>query len=81
MEALNDNKSFLTPKVGVDKLKKDPCIIQGTDGEIHRLEPFAGSKRGIAYAHSKDLKNWEDISGKAKFPEGTRHRTVFIVNA
>ena len=28
---------------------------------------------------SKDLKNWEDISDKIEFPEGTRHGTVFKI--
>ena len=29
---------------------------------------------------SQDLKDWEDISNKVEFPEGTRHGTVFEVN-
>jgi hypothetical protein len=29
---------------------------------------------------SKDLKNWEDISDKISFPEGTRHGTVLKVD-
>lgn len=28
---------------------------------------------------SKDLKNWQDVSEKVKFPEGTRHGTAFRV--
>lgn len=28
-EALKNEKSFLTPTVGKDKLMRDPCIIQG----------------------------------------------------
>jgi hypothetical protein len=29
---------------------------------------------------SKDLKNWEDISEKISFPEGTRHGTVLKIS-
>lgn len=36
-------------------------------------------KRQYGAVISKDLKNWEDISDKVHFPEGTRHGTVFQV--
>ena len=37
-------------------------------------------KRDMGAVRSKDLKNWEDISAKVTFPEGTRHGTVFKVS-
>jgi beta-xylosidase len=34
-------------------------------------------KGAMGAVRSKDLKNWEDISDKVDFPDGTRHGTVF----
>lgn len=36
-EALNDDRSFLTPQAGGDKLMRDPCIIRGGDGKFHMV--------------------------------------------
>lgn len=59
-EALKDNKSFLAPKVGEDKLMRDPCIILGPDGEFHMVWTVSWKERGIGYAWSKDLINWSE---------------------
>lgn len=80
-KVLNDNKSFLTPEVGEDKHTRDSCVIQEPDGKFHLVWTVSWKEKGIAYAHSEDLKNWGDISGKVKFPKGTKHGTVFTVNA
>ncbi|MDB4582885.1 glycoside hydrolase family 43 protein [Draconibacterium sp.] len=37
-------------------------------------------KHNMGAIRSKDLKNWEDISDKISFPEGTRHGTVLKVD-
>jgi hypothetical protein len=37
------------------------------------------TKHCMGGIRSADLKNWEDISETIKFPEGTRHGTVFKV--
>lgn len=58
--ALNDNKSFLTPGVGVDKLMRDPCIIKGGDGKYHMVWTVSWNERGIGYASSTDLVNWSE---------------------
>jgi predicted GH43/DUF377 family glycosyl hydrolase len=58
--ALNDNKSYLTPTAGKDKLMRDPCIIQGGDGQFHMVWTVSWNEQGIGYAHSEDLKNWSE---------------------
>ena len=59
-EALNDNKSFLTPKVGEDKLMRDPCIIKGPDGKFHMVWTVSWKEKGIGYASSEDLIHWSE---------------------
>ena len=68
--ALNNNKSFLTPEVGRDKLMRDPCIIIGGDNKFHMVWTVSWNEKGIGYANSPD---------KIHFPEGTRHVPVFKV--
>ena len=58
--ALNDNKSFLTPTAGEDKLMRDPCIIQGGDGKFHMVWTVSWNEQGIGYAYSEDLINWSE---------------------
>lgn len=57
---LNEDKSFLTPVVGVSKLMRDPCIIQTNDGTFHMVWTAGWTERGIGYASSKDLINWSE---------------------
>lgn len=57
-EALKNDTSFLTPKVGKDKLMRDPCIIKGGDGLYHMVWTVSWTDKGIGYASSKDLINW-----------------------
>ncbi|GAB1453985.1 hypothetical protein MASR2M47_40410 [Draconibacterium sp.] len=59
-EALNENKSFLTPAVGEDKLMRDPCIIIGPDGKFHMVWTVSWKERGIGYASSVDLIHWSE---------------------
>jgi beta-xylosidase len=59
-EALNDNKSFLTPTVGEDKLMRDPSIIIGPDGKFHMVWTVSWKERGIGYASSDDLIHWSE---------------------
>jgi hypothetical protein len=58
--ALNNDKSFLTPVVGVSKLMRDPCIIQTDDGTFHMVWTAGWTERGIGYSSSKDLINWTE---------------------
>lgn len=59
-KALNNNKSFLTPQVGQDKLMRDPCIIKGADNKFHMVWTVSWNERGIGYANSTDLINWSE---------------------
>jgi beta-xylosidase len=58
--ALNNDKSFLNPIVGISKLMRDPCIIQTEDGIFHMVWTAGWTERGIGYAFSKDLINWSE---------------------
>ena len=58
--ALNNNKSFLAPEVGEDKLMRDPCIISGPDGKFHMVWTVSWKEKGIGYASSDDLIQWSD---------------------
>jgi len=57
-QALNGDKSLLTPTVSKDKLMRDPCIIRGKDGLFHMVWTTSWHDRGIGYASSKDLVHW-----------------------
>jgi hypothetical protein len=57
-QALNGDKSLLTPTVSKDKLMRDPCIIRGHDGLFHMVWTTSWHDRGIGYASSKDLVHW-----------------------
>jgi len=57
--ALKNDKSFLTPQVG-GKLMRDPCIIQGPDGEFHMVWTTSWGDKGIGVAHSADLVEWSE---------------------
>jgi hypothetical protein len=57
--ALKGDKTFLKPTVG-DKLMRDPCITQGSDGLFHMVWTTSWGDKGIGVAHSKDLIEWSE---------------------
>lgn len=59
-KALNEGRSFLTPRVGNDKLMRDPCIIKGPEGKFHMVWTVSWGARGIGYAWSEDLIHWSE---------------------
>ena len=59
-KALNNDKSFLTPEVGISKLMRDPCIIRTDDGTFHMVWTAGWTEKGIGYASSEDLINWSE---------------------
>jgi hypothetical protein len=59
-EALNNDKSVLTPTAGSDKLMRDPCILKGPDGYFHMVWTVSWKEKEIGYARSKDLINWSE---------------------
>ena len=60
---LNDGKSYLAPKIGPDKLMRDPFILQGKDGIFHLVWTSGWHDRLIGYASSPDLINWSEQKG------------------
>ena len=58
--SLNNDNSFLTPKVAKDKLMRDPCIVRGADGQFHMVWTVSWNDKGIGYAHSTDLLHWSE---------------------
>ncbi|HVT89269.1 MAG TPA: glycoside hydrolase family 43 protein [Tepidisphaeraceae bacterium] len=58
--ALAGDHSFLAPKVGPDKLMRDPCIVQGPDGIFHMVWTSGWWDHVIGYASSKDLIHWSE---------------------
>jgi hypothetical protein len=58
--SLKNDRSFLTPVAGKDKLMRDPCLIQGPDGTFHMVWTVSWNEKGIGYASSKDLINWSE---------------------
>jgi hypothetical protein len=59
-EVLNNNKSYLVPQVGADKLMRDPCIIAGPDNKFHMVWTVSWGEKGIGYASSEDLVHWSE---------------------
>jgi len=57
---LNNDKSFLQPRVGKHKLMRDPCICYGPDELFHMVWTVSWGDTGIGYANSKDLITWSD---------------------
>ena len=67
------NRVFLKPKVGAQKIIRDPSIVKGPDGTFHLVwtTGWKGTK-GFGYASSKDLIHWSEersIDVMAKEPE------------
>ena len=53
--------TFLAPKVGNQKVMRDPSIVKGPDGTFHLVwtSSWRGDK-GFGYASSKDLIHWSE---------------------
>ncbi len=64
-KALNEDRPYLTPVVGSQKLMRDPCVIQGPDGVFHMVWTTGWRGQDIGVAHSKDLIRW---SGQKAIP-------------
>jgi hypothetical protein len=58
--SLKNDRSFLTPVTGKDKLMRDPCLFKGPDGTFHLVWTVSWNEKGIGYASSKDLINWSE---------------------
>ena len=72
-KSLKNNKSFLTPTIGNDKLMRDPCIIYGPDKKFHMVYTVSWNERSIGYSSSPDLINW---SKQLEIPVMTHEETA-----
>tara|TARA_B100001250_G_scaffold203697_1_gene174737 strand:- start:4434 stop:5423 length:990 start_codon:yes stop_codon:yes gene_type:complete len=72
-KSLKNNKSFLTPTIGNDKLMRDPCIIYGPDKKFHMVYTISWRERSIGYTSSPDLINW---SKQLKIPVMTHEENA-----
>jgi Glycosyl hydrolases family 43 len=62
-QALNGDRSFLTPQVGAYKIMRDPCLAEGPDGTFHLVWTSgwtAEKGKILGHAHSKDLMAWSE---------------------
>lgn len=59
-EALNEGRSYLTPKVGRSKLMRDPCVVRGPDGTYHMVWTSGWNENNIGYASTRDFIDWSE---------------------
>ncbi|MFT7772203.1 glycoside hydrolase family 43 protein [Roseateles sp.] len=59
-EKVNSGRTVLVPKVGKERLIRDPNIILGKDGTFHMVWTTGWNASGIGYSSSRDLLNWTD---------------------
>ncbi|AVR45600.1 beta-galactosidase [Christiangramia fulva] len=57
---MNNDRSYLKPELGKERLMRDPCIIRGKDGNYHMVWTVGWTAKGIGYATSKDLIHWSE---------------------
>ena len=57
-KALNNDRPFLFPEVGPEKLMRDPFLLLGYDGVFHLVWTAGWRGKGIGYASSRDLIKW-----------------------
>ena len=59
-QELNEGKSLLQPKVGENRLMRDPCITRSPDGTFHMVWTTSWEGQTIGYASSQDLVHWSE---------------------
>ena len=57
---LHGNRPLLQPKVGENKLMRDPSIVRTPDGTFHMVWTTSWQGRTLGYASSKDLVHWSE---------------------
>ncbi|UZR96081.1 glycoside hydrolase family 43 protein [Chondrinema litorale] len=73
---LTGNYSQASEPISVNWVE-GPTSIKLPEGWVVYFDKYTNHNMGAII--STDLKNWEDISDKVHFPDGTRHGTVFKV--
>lgn len=59
-EALGGGKSYLQPKVGENKLMRDPCLLRAPNGTFHMVWTTSWMGKTIGHASSRDLIHWSE---------------------
>ena len=57
---LESCRGRIVPKVGKDRLMRDPFVLQGPDGVFHMVWTVSWREKGIGYASSVDLIHWSE---------------------
>lgn len=57
---IGGGKSYLAPRVGGQKLMRDPCLLRGPDGTFHLVWTDGWKGRTIGHASSRDLIHWSE---------------------
>jgi PelA/Pel-15E family pectate lyase len=58
--ALNEDRSYLKPVVGRERLMRDPSVAQGPDGVFRMVWTTGWWDQTIGYASSEDLIHWSE---------------------
>jgi hypothetical protein len=56
--ALNDDRIFLHPNIGTERIMRDPCLYYGHNGVFHLVWTSGWHERGIGYCSTRDLLDW-----------------------
>lgn len=78
-ESLTGGYGEPSAPISGDYWAEGPTVITIDGAWFVYFDKYRKNKMGAV--RTKDLMNWEDISDEIKFPEGTRHGTVFTVPA
>ena len=76
-QTINQGKAFFAPKVGDDKLVRDPCILLGPDNVFHAVWTVSWKEKGFGVAHSADLIHWSDQTGVPVMTDEPQARNVW----
>lgn len=55
---LQNDRTFLYPDIGIERIMRDPCLHYGHDEVFHLVWTSGWHERGIGYCSSKDLLEW-----------------------
>jgi hypothetical protein len=57
---LHHDSPIVLPKIGAERIMRDPCVIYGSDERFHLVWTVGWNERGIGYASSQNLRDWSD---------------------
>ena len=59
-QALHSDRPVLLPRVGVECIFRDPCLVLAHDNKFHLVWTLGWNERGIGYATSENLRDWSE---------------------